>query len=85
MLSFMQYTRTRNNSTFFCINYPDGALHRLKKHLQRDPALAFREYFLDALAAADCMAAWKSTISRNRRVLVDLVQLSLNSESYGNK
>ncbi|QDS73994.1 hypothetical protein FKW77_008635 [Venturia effusa] len=70
LLPFTQFTRTENLSTYFCINYPPRAFQRLKRHAKEDPLLLSREFFIDALAADECLRAWKSTIGATRDVLI---------------
>jgi hypothetical protein len=69
-ISFTQHTRAKSLSTYFCINYPTHARSRLMRYIERCPMLAHREFFLDALAADECIRAWQAVISRIRRELI---------------
>lgn len=70
---FMQFIRTRHLRTYFCINYPSGALERFKAYLNKTPSLVHRDFFLDALCADDCLKAWQYKIGQRRELLLDHV------------
>lgn len=69
--SYIQLTRTRDLCTYFCVNYPPSAGRRLKKYLQKSPSLAYREFFLGALAADESVKAWQTVIGDRRRKLIN--------------
>jgi hypothetical protein len=74
----MQSTRKRNQTLYICINYPPRALDRFKSYLRQRPSLAYRDFFLDALAADDCLKEWQFSIGERREMLyihVSLIQL----------
>lgn len=63
---FMQFVRTRHLRTYFCINYPSGALERFKAYLNWAPSLVYRDFFLNMLCADDCSKEWQYTIGQRR-------------------
>jgi hypothetical protein len=69
----MQFIRTCHLRTYFCINYPSGALERFKAYLNKTPSLVYRDFFLDALCADDCLKEWGYTIGQRRQRLFDHV------------
>jgi hypothetical protein len=71
---FMQFIRTRHLRTYFCINYPSGALERFKAYINKTPSLVYRDFFLDALCADDCSKEWKHTIGQRRELLLGHVR-----------
>jgi len=70
---FMQFIRTRRLRTYFCVNYPSSALERFKAYLNKTPSLVYRDFFLDALCADDCLKEWQFTIGQQRELLLDHV------------
>lgn len=72
--SYIQLTRTRDLCTYFCVNYPPSASRRLEKYLQKSPSLAYREFFLDALAADESVKTWQTVIGDRRRMLINFVR-----------
>ncbi|KAF2263761.1 hypothetical protein CC78DRAFT_266653 [Lojkania enalia] len=69
-ISFTQFLRTHHSRTYFCINYPCLAFDRFKSYLQHNPKLAYREFFLDALAADDSLDVWQTNIGKRREMLL---------------
>ena len=67
---FTQFTRTRNQRTYFCFNYPTGARRRLETCLRQNPQLAYREFFLDAMACDIFLKEWKRSSAERRETLV---------------
>ncbi|KAF2107878.1 hypothetical protein BDV96DRAFT_693097 [Lophiotrema nucula] len=67
--SFTQFLRTRNCRTYFCINYPTSAREQLALHLKQTPTLIYREFFIDALAAAETLRRWRDLIAQRRESL----------------
>lgn len=76
-VSFTHYIRTRTERKYFCINYPERGIARLKEYLARSPQLAYREYFLITLAVDEALRAWQNTISDRRAKLLDMVRVDL--------
>jgi hypothetical protein len=73
LISYIQYRRCGNTRTYFCVNYPNDARQRLAEVLRGKPQLAYREIFIDALAADESLKAWKIILGNRRRKLVNFV------------
>ncbi|KAF2645001.1 hypothetical protein P280DRAFT_535697 [Massarina eburnea CBS 473.64] len=69
-VSYIQFIRTGNHTTYFCINYPSRALDRFMALLEADPSMAYRDFYLDALAADDAQKQWRFTIGQHRNMLL---------------
>lgn len=68
-VSFIHFVRTRKQSLYFCINYPDFATQRLKAVVNSNPLLAHRDFLLDALVADDSLKQWQHEIGTRRNTL----------------
>ncbi|OAL49439.1 hypothetical protein IQ07DRAFT_568360 [Pyrenochaeta sp. DS3sAY3a] len=68
-VSFIHFVRTRNQSSYFCINYPDFATQRLKAIVNSNPLLAHRDFLLDALVTDDSLKQWQHEIGTRRDTL----------------
>jgi hypothetical protein len=69
-IGFMQFIRTRHQRTYFCINYPSGALDRFNAYLRISQSLVFHDLFLDALCAKYCLEKWQKTMGELRKQLL---------------
>lgn len=79
---FTQLLRTRFQTIYFCINYPPEALKRFRTYLDRDVNLAYREFFLDALCADECLREWQNDIGERRNKLLEHVQIPSDDHDY---
>jgi hypothetical protein len=68
--AFTQSIRTRDQTTYFCINYPPRALKRLEAQLRADPSYAQRDFAIDALAADESLKQWQILIGERRDQLL---------------
>lgn len=73
-ISYIHLVRTKSESTYFCINYPDKAFERLQLSLQNDSSVVFRDFFLDALAADASSKQWLLDINKVRDELLKTVR-----------
>ncbi|KAF2271805.1 uncharacterized protein EI97DRAFT_243409 [Westerdykella ornata] len=71
-VSFTQFIRTRGEVTYFCINYPSRAREKLEAYLRQHPSYAYREFFIDAVAANDCFKGWQLVVGERRESLLYL-------------
>ncbi|PVI07356.1 hypothetical protein DM02DRAFT_666696 [Periconia macrospinosa] len=68
--SYIQFTRTASQTTYFCINYPHYARHRFTTSLKSNPNIANKPFHLDTLTAADGCREWRRTIGQRRQELI---------------
>lgn len=72
-ISYIHLVRTKSESTYFCINYPDKAFKRLQQSLQNERGLVLRDFLLDALAADVSSKQWLLDIHKVRDELLKAV------------
>ncbi|KAF2745121.1 hypothetical protein M011DRAFT_527898 [Sporormia fimetaria CBS 119925] len=65
-VSYIHFLRTEHTRTYFCINYPSRAREKITAYLKRYPEFAYRDFFLDAVAADDCLKEWHLNIGERR-------------------
>jgi len=73
-VSFIHLVRSKQQTTYFCINYPSGARDRLEaifQHTERRHIL-HRDFFLDTLLADDSLRQWQFDIGQRRLMLLQL-------------
>ncbi|KZM26397.1 hypothetical protein ST47_g2476 [Ascochyta rabiei] len=71
-VSFIHAVREKQQTTYFCINYPSGARDRLEalfRHEKRRSVI-HRDFFLDTLVADDSLKQWQFDIGQRRLVLL---------------
>ncbi|KAF2687246.1 hypothetical protein K458DRAFT_415510 [Lentithecium fluviatile CBS 122367] len=69
--AFIQFLRTRYQTTYFCINCPSRTRERFEGYLAKNPKFAFRDFFIDALIADDSLKMWQEDIGERRNRLLD--------------
>ncbi|KAF1959736.1 hypothetical protein CC80DRAFT_545178 [Byssothecium circinans] len=69
-VGYIHSIRTSTQTTYFCVNYPSRALDRFKAALTADPENAYRDFYLDGLAADDACKQWRFTIGQRRNLLL---------------
>ncbi|KAH6872932.1 hypothetical protein BKA58DRAFT_456590 [Alternaria rosae] len=69
-VSFINYIRTPNQTTYFCINCPTPTASRLRDIVESKPLLAHRDFLLDSLVADDCLKQWQLDIGSRRDKLI---------------
>jgi hypothetical protein len=65
----MHSIRTPRQTTYFCLNYPSGAIERLERCVKQHSYVVHRNLFLDTLAADDSMKQWQYAIGQRREAL----------------
>ena len=58
-VGYIQSIRKGNQTTYFCINYPSRALDRFMASIKTNPSIAYRDFYLDILAAEDTCKQWR--------------------------
>lgn len=74
-VSFVQHVLDAGESTFFCINYPNSAMIRLKTIVRENPLLAHRAFLIDSLVAHDSSKRWQDDIGHYRALLRGYVRV----------
>ncbi|KAF2464693.1 uncharacterized protein BDR25DRAFT_241689 [Lindgomyces ingoldianus] len=69
-IAYTQFIRTRHRCRYFCINYPALSMQRLTAYLKQNSALGYRPFFLEALAADECLKEFQRNIGDRRKLLV---------------
>lgn len=74
-MSFTHAIRAKQQSTYFCINFPSGARERLEAiYKYEDRRIVFhRDFFLDTLVADDSLKQWQVEIGERRLMLLGIV------------
>ncbi|KAF2023595.1 hypothetical protein EK21DRAFT_80526 [Setomelanomma holmii] len=78
-VSFIHSIVAAKGSVYFCINYPSGTRNRLKTCMETDPDALHRPFFLDTLAADECLKRWQGDIAERRAQLREY-ELAYDSE-----
>lgn len=68
-VSFVQLVRTAKQTLYFCINFPSCAMTRLEAVVRSNPAMAHRDFFIDALIADDSLKQWQNELEHRRDLL----------------
>ncbi|KAL1656509.1 hypothetical protein SLS61_000973 [Didymella pomorum] len=76
-VSFTHAIRAKQQSTYFCINFPSGARERLEAiYKYEDRRIVFhRDFFLDTLVADDSLKQWQVEIGERRLMLLGIEEI----------
>jgi hypothetical protein len=84
-VGYIQSIRTGNQTTYFCINYPTRALDIFMTTVKSNPSIAFRDFYLDALAAKVNSEQWRFIIGQRRNHLLELEgRYNVDGAEYAN-